>query len=473
VLIEAVTGSVPFSADTTMATLMARCEGDVVVPEALGPLVPVLERAGRLDPAERCDAAELEVAFMAAAEGMERPEPLPLVGALPADEALAMPAGFSAGEPVGSDAVRDDITIILPAAPAPANGSGARSQPSVIDIPLDSDPAPFVSIGAQAPPSFIGDVELSDGHGQPIDGVDDADELRRRRWPRVLGITLVLALIAGGGVLAWLLLRTPSAAVADFRNRQLATAEAAARRHGWTIASRTTRQDGTRPNQILSQSPAPGTDLEEGRTLHVLVSLGPTLVPMPDVVGHPQDAAATALTQAGLTIGTVTPSNDEKVAKGSVISVASPAAADGQVPKGATVDLIVSSGPAPRTVPAGLVGQSVASVKQALAAVQIGLHTTDAYSDQPVGTVLALSQPAGATVPRDSVIEAQVSKGPQPIPIPNVAGQSVQSATTTLQSAGFAVSGVEGSPAGQVLATDPPAGEPHQKGTSVRLFTRQ
>ncbi len=66
-----------------------------------------------------------------------------------------------------------------------------------------------------------------------------------------------------------------------------------------------------------------------------------------------------------------------------------------------------------------------------------------------------------------------MSKGPQPIPIPNVAGQSVQAATATLQGAGFAVSGVEGSPAGQVLATDPPAGEPHQKGTAVRLFTRQ
>jgi serine/threonine-protein kinase len=475
VLIEAVTGSVPFSADTTMATLMARCEGDVVVPDALGPLVPVLERAGRMDPAERCDAAEMEVAFMAAAEGMERPEPLPLVGALPGDEALAMPAGFAAGEPVGSDAVRDDITIVLPVSPAPANGSVGRSQPSAIDIPLDSDPAPFVSVGAQAPPSFIGDIELSDGHGLPVDGDPDADDLRqrRRRWPRVLGMALVLALIAGGGILAWLLLRTPSAVVPDFQNRQLATAQAAARRHGWTIASRTTRRDGTRPNEILSQSPAPGTDLEQGHTVRLLVSLGPTLVPMPAVVGHPQDAAASALTQAGLTVGKVTPSNDEKVAKGSVVSVAAPVDARGQVPKGATVDLVVSSGPAPRTVPAGLVGQPAASVKQALAAVQLGLHTTDAYSDQPVGTVLSLSQPAGATLPRDAVIEAQVSKGPQPIPIPNVAGQSVQSATTTLQSAGFAVNGVEGSPAGQVLATDPPAGEPHQKGTSVRLFTRQ
>jgi serine/threonine-protein kinase len=479
VLIEAVTGTVPFSADTTMATLMARCERDVAVPEALGALVPVLERAGRMDPAERCDAAELEVAFMAAAEGMSRPEPLPLVGALQPDEAPAIPAGFGAGEPVGSEAVRDDITIILPVAPAPApapapaNGSNDASERSVIDIPLDSDPAPVVAVAAQTPPSFIGDVEISDGHGLPVDGDADADDRPRRRWPRLLGILLVLALIVGGGVVAWLLLRTPSATVPDLVNRQLATAQAVARQHGWTIVSTNTRQDGTRPDQILAQSPAAGTDLEQGRTLELRVSLGPTLVPMPSVVGQTQEAATSTLNQAGLTVGKVTPANDEKVAKGSVVSVSAPDAANGQVPKGSTVDLVISSGPAPRTVPPGLVGQSAASVKQALAAVQLGLHTTDAYSDQSVGTVLSLSQPAGATLPRDTVIEAQVSKGPQPIPVPNVAGKSVQAATATLQGAGFPVSGVEGSPAGQVLATDPPAGEPHQKGTPVRLFTRQ
>ena len=245
----------------------------------------------------------------------------------------------------------------------------------------------------------------------------------------VLGIVVVLALIAGGGVLAWLLLRTPSAAVPDLVTKQLARAESVAREHGWTIDSTTTRRDGTRPNEILSQSPAAGTDLEQGRTLRLDVSLGPTLVAMPNVVGQPQDKASAALTQAGLVVGIVTQANDEKVAKGSVVSVAAPVDADGQIPKGSKVDMVVSSGPAPRTVPAGLVGQSAASVKQALAAVQLALHTTDAYSDQPVGTVLSMSQPAGATLPRDTVIEAQVSKGPQPIPIPNVAGQSVQAAT--------------------------------------------
>ena len=49
VLIEAVTGAVPFAADTTIATLMARVGKPVEVPDALGPLQKPLARAGLPD----------------------------------------------------------------------------------------------------------------------------------------------------------------------------------------------------------------------------------------------------------------------------------------------------------------------------------------------------------------------------------------------------------------------------------------
>ena len=48
VLIEAVTGRVPFAADTTIATLMARVEAPVEVPAELGEIRPVLSWAGRV-----------------------------------------------------------------------------------------------------------------------------------------------------------------------------------------------------------------------------------------------------------------------------------------------------------------------------------------------------------------------------------------------------------------------------------------
>src|SRR5437879_762516 len=73
VLIEAVTGTVPLtSGEGALQTMMARQETPVPVPEAMGPLVPILERMGRPDPAERPDAAEVGRALVVAARDMAR-----------------------------------------------------------------------------------------------------------------------------------------------------------------------------------------------------------------------------------------------------------------------------------------------------------------------------------------------------------------------------------------------------------------
>src|SRR5439155_13147434 len=80
VLVEAVTGEVPFAADTTIATLMARVEKPLTGPPALGPLGPVVEEAGRPDPAERPDAGAFAAALETAARQLPKPAALPLAG---------------------------------------------------------------------------------------------------------------------------------------------------------------------------------------------------------------------------------------------------------------------------------------------------------------------------------------------------------------------------------------------------------
>jgi hypothetical protein len=84
-LIEALTGDVPFSADTTLGTLMARVERTDPVPESLGALREPLEAAGRADPESRPDAAEFAALLMKAANALDRPDPLPLAGAMPTE----------------------------------------------------------------------------------------------------------------------------------------------------------------------------------------------------------------------------------------------------------------------------------------------------------------------------------------------------------------------------------------------------
>ena len=78
VVIEAVTGHVPFSADTTIATLMGRTESPIPVPDELGPLAPALLAAGTVDPAARADAAAFASALAGVAAELPPPERPPL-----------------------------------------------------------------------------------------------------------------------------------------------------------------------------------------------------------------------------------------------------------------------------------------------------------------------------------------------------------------------------------------------------------
>ncbi|MGI9030698.1 MAG: serine/threonine-protein kinase, partial [Ilumatobacteraceae bacterium] len=79
VLVEAVTGEVPFAAGSTVATLDARVGRLMPVSADLGPLAAVLERAGRPEPADRSTAAELGRGLVRVAETLPRPAPIPLL----------------------------------------------------------------------------------------------------------------------------------------------------------------------------------------------------------------------------------------------------------------------------------------------------------------------------------------------------------------------------------------------------------
>ena len=115
VLVEAVTGAVPFAADTSLATLLARVERHLEAPPELGALSPVLERAGRADPAGRfADARSFAAALAVAAAALPAPDPIPLPGpATP--EGLATRASASGVEGhYGHKVLRLTIAIGLP-----------------------------------------------------------------------------------------------------------------------------------------------------------------------------------------------------------------------------------------------------------------------------------------------------------------------------------------------------------------------
>ena len=95
---------------------------------------------------------------------------------------------------------------------------------------------------------------------------------------------------------------------------------------------------------VISETPAAGTQVSAGSAVNLVVSTGPAQVAVPNVVGLTQAAATTAITGAGLVLGTVTTAASSTVAAGNVISE-SPVAGT-QVSVGSAVNLVVSTGPA-------------------------------------------------------------------------------------------------------------------------------
>src|SRR5262245_19599733 len=132
VLIEAVTGTVPFSADTTIATLMSRLDHPLVVPDVMGPLSGILTQAGGLDAAKRPDAAAFGAGLVDAAEQLARPSPLPL--APPAAD------GAAADDP-------RDSTLVRPEVYAPGSGAGSGEAGAAGALVVASGTA---VVGAQA-----------------------------------------------------------------------------------------------------------------------------------------------------------------------------------------------------------------------------------------------------------------------------------------------------------------------------------
>jgi serine/threonine-protein kinase len=107
-------------------------------------------------------------------------------------------------------------------------------------------------------------------------------------------------------------------------------------------------------DEVIRQDPDAGTPADEGSTVTFIVSNGPKVVTVPNVVGKSESSAKSTLKEAGFKVSTSS-QYDEKVAKGIVISQNPNKGFEGT--EGSTVSIVVSKGPERSTVP-DVVGRS-------------------------------------------------------------------------------------------------------------------
>jgi eukaryotic-like serine/threonine-protein kinase len=160
------------------------------------------------------------------------------------------------------------------------------------------------------------------------------------------------------------------------------------------------------------------------------------------------------------------------VRKGYVISSNPPQG--NNVATNTLVTLYVSTGAAPVAVP-NVVGQQESQAEATLQGKGFQVNVKqDPTSPQPAGTVVSQSPSTGTAAP-GSTVTITVSGGA--VSVPSVIGDSQQTASQVLTTAGFAVSVQQGSgPSnfanGTVFSQQPNSGSTAAKGSTVTIFVQ-
>ncbi|GAA1947992.1 Stk1 family PASTA domain-containing Ser/Thr kinase [Amycolatopsis minnesotensis] len=194
-------------------------------------------------------------------------------------------------------------------------------------------------------------------------------------------------------------------------------------------------------------------------------------VAVPQVIGLDQPAAEKALRDASLT-PRFTKERHNTTPQGKVIRTDPGTGV--QALQGDEVSVVLSLGRP--TVPDIAQGTPVEEAKKAVTDQQLTMtrdSSLDGYSDTvDKNKLLVLNPKPGTQLDIGGSVRFGVSKGPQPIPVPNVVGQSKDAAFAALKAKGFEPfdAGQEFSPdvaSGSVTRTDPAAGSTGGKRVGV------
>jgi serine/threonine-protein kinase len=114
--------------------------------------------------------------------------------------------------------------------------------------------------------------------------------------------------------------------------------------------------------------------------------------------------------------------------------------------------------------------QATQTLQRAGFQVKVQREFHDAIAE---GDVIRQDPGPDQTIQEGAVVTLVVSKGPPPVRIPDVTGQTRAEAQATLEALGFQLEVNEDFstdvPKGRVISTDPPAGEKPPKGSTVTL----
>jgi len=325
---------------------------------------------------------------------------------------------------------------------------------------------------------------IEDPTGPIAQPVDNATILRRRTSRRkargafFLALVLLLAVLAGG--VGWWFGSGPGSLVAVPAVAGLNYEDAAKtlEQEGFVPVKGEESSVEVDPGLALRSEPGEGERLDQGAEVTVIVSTGPAPRAVEALNGKTADEARSYLDELGIAV-----SDDDlllysSASEGIIINASitprdggdDVACGDGcDVFEADTAHLIVSLGGLP-----DVVGMTASEATDALAEKDIATKTTEEFHDSvEKGRVISVNERGGGNWRPGDTMTLVVSKGPQPIPVPEVAGMSLRDAVATLEQAGFRPVTAAPELVWDIFTasrTDPEVGSEHRRGTEVRIF---
>jgi eukaryotic-like serine/threonine-protein kinase len=291
---------------------------------------------------------------------------------------------------------------------------------------------------------------------------------RSRRGPVLLISLLVLALLVGlGGWYLGIARYTNTPAVINM-SQTAAKAKVVAAGLSFKLGD-PAYSETVAKGSVIRTDPDAGARIRKNGTVTAVISLGPERHAVPDGRGKTLDQVQTMLDEASLSFGQADPKYSDKVPKDRVITT-DPAPGT-QLKRGAAVNVIVSRGPKPITIP-DWTGRRADRGQTALTKLGFKVEVVSQFSDTvPSGRVISQS-PSSGTGFKDDPITLVVSKGPELVQIPPVNGMRTKDAKDELESLGFHVE-VEHNAlfvgANYVVGSNPSQGSMAPQGSTVIL----
>ncbi|MBT1018236.1 Stk1 family PASTA domain-containing Ser/Thr kinase [Canibacter sp. lx-72] len=296
-----------------------------------------------------------------------------------------------------------------------------------------------------------------------------AKRQRRGKISALLIVTLVLAL--GGG--SWWFLRGPGSLRAIPNVSGLATAEAQQKisSAGFNTVETECTSPDIEPGKIVQTNPGAGSRAKPETQVEICVSIGPKILPVPQLIGATLDEAKKTARSAGFNAGEVVRETFDGEVAGTVVAALDP---DGNqitetYREQGKINFVVSAGALPNVA-----GMTPADAVKTLQSARLHANSEQAQSefsdDVAKGKVIRLE--TGESVNTGDTVTLVVSKGPQLREVPNVIGKRMSEAIEILENSGFkpktAVPPLLRN-AVRVKDTDPAAGTEVPLGSDINL----